>query len=121
MMRNPDLTRSYLALLRESATLAEAQGIALGDYSGFPVHSYLAQSEQKTLQAFAARAAQQPSAPRGDEQLPSMTYDLLSQRALEVDEVFGDLVARADRIGLAVPRLTLVRDLIRGIDPGRQS
>ncbi|HEX5691003.1 MAG TPA: 2-dehydropantoate 2-reductase N-terminal domain-containing protein, partial [Roseiflexaceae bacterium] len=55
MMRNPDLTRAYLALLRESATLAEAQGIALGDYSGFPVHSYLAQSEQETLQAFAAR------------------------------------------------------------------
>ena len=50
-----------------------------------------------------------------------MTQDLLAGRALEVDEVFGDLVERAKRAGLAAPRLTLVRDLIRGIDPGRQS
>ena len=51
--------------------------------------------------------------------LPSMTQDLLAGRALEVDEVFADLVHRAERAGVLVPRLRLVRDLLRGIDPGR--
>ena len=32
------------------------------------------------------------------------------------DQVFDDLV---DRAGAAVPRLSFVRDLTRGIDPGR--
>ncbi len=48
-----------------------------------------------------------------------MAQDLLEGRPLEVDFVFGDLVARAKRAGVPAPRLTLVRDLIRGIDPGR--
>ena len=48
-----------------------------------------------------------------------MTQDLLAGRALEVDDVFGDLVERADRAGVAVPRLRLVRDLLRCLDPGR--
>ncbi len=43
-----------------------------------------------------------------------MTQDLLAGRRLEVDAVFGDLVERADRVGVEVPRLRLVRDLLRG-------
>jgi ketopantoate reductase len=42
-------------------------------------------------------------------------------RAIEVDEVFGDLVDRAERSGVAVPRLRLVGDLLRGMDPGRHA
>lgn len=49
-----------------------------------------------------------------------MTQDLLAGRALEVDEVFGDLVERAERTGVPVSRLRLVRDLIRAVDPGRR-
>ena len=48
-----------------------------------------------------------------------MAYDVVSGRALEVDQVFGDLVARAEQIGLAAPRLTLIRDILRGIDHSR--
>jgi hypothetical protein len=40
-------------------------------------------------------------------------------RALEVDEVFADLVHDAERAGVLVPRLRLVRESLRGIDPGR--
>jgi ketopantoate reductase len=43
-----------------------------------------------------------------------MTQDLLAGRYLEVDEVFGDLVDRADRVAVDVPRLRLVLDLLRG-------
>jgi ketopantoate reductase len=48
-----------------------------------------------------------------------MAHDVVSGRALEVDQIFGDLVRRAEDVGLAVPRLTLIRDILRGIDPGR--
>jgi 2-dehydropantoate 2-reductase len=121
LMGSPDLARAYLALMRESATIAEALGIALGDYSGFPIRTYLTQPDAETLQMFAAGAARLRGARTGDEQYPSMTHDLLLGRALEVDEVFGDLVERAERAGLDVPRLKLARDLIRGVDPGRQA
>src|SRR5262245_44525612 len=36
LMPSPDLANAYLALLRESATIAAAYGIALRDYAGFP-------------------------------------------------------------------------------------
>jgi hypothetical protein len=35
-----------------------------------------------------------------------------------MEAVFSDLIDRADRAGVPVPRITLARDLIRGIDPG---
>jgi hypothetical protein len=44
-----------------------------------------------------------------------MTQDLLAGRPLEVDEVFGDIVDRAQAAGIPVPRITLVRDLLRGL------
>jgi len=47
--------------------------------------------------------------------------DLLVGRALEVDEVFADLVDRAARAGVFVPRIRLVRDLIRDLAPGRDT
>ena len=45
-----------------------------------------------------------------------MTQDLLAGRSMESDEIFADLVERAARVNLAVPRLTLVRDLCRGLE-----
>src|SRR5262245_2011142 len=45
----------------------------------------------------------------------------LAKDTMLVDQVFGDLVERAEHIGVAVPRLMLIRDIPRGIDPGRQA
>lgn len=118
LMASPDLARVYLALMRESATIAAAYGVAICDYAGFPVRTYLDQPDSDTLALFAAAAASMRSA-GGSEPYSSMAYDVISGRALEVDQIFGDLVARAERAGLAVPRLTLIRDLLRGIDPGQ--
>ncbi len=120
LMSSPDLANAYLALLRESATIAAAYGIALRDYAGFPIRTYLDQPDSATLATFAANAANMRSA-GGPEAYSSMAHDVVSGRAIEVDQVFGDLVERAEHIGLAVPRLTLIRDILRGIDPGRQA
>jgi ketopantoate reductase len=50
-----------------------------------------------------------------------MTQDLLAGRSLEAEEIFGDLVTRAERADVAAPRLRLVRDLCRGLDRNRRS
>ncbi len=111
---SPDLVRAYLSLIRETAAVGEALGVTVGDYPNFPpIHTYVVRPDEETLRAIPPPTPG-PSKARGS--LPSMTQDLLAGRPMEVDAVFGDLVARAERCGVAAPRLTLVRDLLRGRD-----
>ncbi len=46
-----------------------------------------------------------------------MTQDLLAGRSLEVEQVFGDLVRRADSAQRPAPHLHLVTHLLRGLSP----
>jgi 2-dehydropantoate 2-reductase len=118
MTRSPDLVRAYLDLIREAGAVARANGVELGDYVGFPIRTYLDTPQEEVLARFAANAGRLPPPGSGKESFPSMVQDLLADRPLEVDAIFGDMVDRAARVGTPVPRITLVRDLIRGIDPG---
>jgi 2-dehydropantoate 2-reductase len=118
LFRDPDLLRAFLGLVRETAILAGAHGVAVGDYTHFPIRTYVSRPDEDTVAVLTRQGMPAPVV-KGAEHLPSMTQDLLAGRPIEVDEVFGDLVERADRAGIAVPRLRLVRDLLRGLDPGR--
>ncbi len=120
MLGTPDLIRAYLALVRETEAIAAAHGVRVGDYVNFSIRTFVERPDQETIAALTARRAPSSAATASVEIVPSMTQDLLAGRALEVDEVLADLVDRADRVGVAVPRLRLVRDMIRGIDPGRR-
>jgi 2-dehydropantoate 2-reductase len=113
---DPDLLRAYLSLVRETAAIAAANGVPLGDYSGFPIRTYVERTDEESIAARPAAPA--PGSPRS---FPSMTQDLLAGRSLEAEEIFGDLVERADRAKVAAPRLRLVRDLCRGLDRGTRS
>jgi len=107
--------RAYLSLIRETAAVGAALGIIIGDYPNFPpIHTYVVRPDAETLGAIPPPAAGSSGARGGS--LSSMTQDLLAGRPMEVDAVFGDLVARAERSGVDVPRLTLVRDLLHGRD-----
>jgi 2-dehydropantoate 2-reductase len=117
MMRRPDLARAYLALIREVDAIARAYDARMGDYTNFPIATYLSRTDEENIAFFGGRPFV-PGAPGDREILPSMTQDLLAGRPLEVDAVFVDMVARAERAGVPAPRIALVRDLIRGIDPG---
>lgn len=79
-LRNPDLLRAYLSLVRETAAVATASGVQIGDYPGFPVRSYTALSEEETRAAFLAHQPDLPSRPQEPEGTPSMTQDLLAGR-----------------------------------------
>jgi len=117
--RNPDLIRAYLALVRETAALAGAYGVPVGDYMNFPIRSYVTRPDEETVARLSQKETLAATGTKGVEVFPSMTQDLLAGRALEVDGVFADLVERAERAAVAVPRLRFVRDMLRGIDPGR--
>jgi 2-dehydropantoate 2-reductase len=114
--RRPDLVRAYLSLIREVGAVAAATGVKLGDYAGFSIKTYLDKTDEDVLALFASRATPPPR-PGQTESYSSMAQDLLAGRPMEVDQIFGDMVERAARVGVAVPRITLARDLIRGIDP----
>jgi 2-dehydropantoate 2-reductase len=114
LLSSPSLIRAYLPLVRETAALAAADGVQVGDYAGFPIRTYVERSDDQTIAALTARPPL-PAVP-GRETLPSMTQDLLAGRPLEVETVFGDLLARAAAHGLAVPNLALVTNLLRGIN-----
>lgn len=113
---DPDFLRAYLSLVRETAAIAAANGVQLGDYFGFPIRTYVERTDEESI---AARPAQ-PAA-GSIRSFPSMTQDLLAGRSLEAEEIFGDLVERADRANVAAPRLRLVRDLCRGLDRSTRS
>jgi 2-dehydropantoate 2-reductase len=112
MSGDPSMMRAYLALVRETAATGAAYGVAVGNYPNFPpIHTYTVTPDEETL----AKIVKPGPLPHGGS-LPSMTQDVLAGRPMEVEQVFGDLVARAERAGVPAPCLTFVRDVLRGID-----
>jgi 2-dehydropantoate 2-reductase len=120
LFRDPHLIRAYLGLVRETAAIAAAHGVPVGDYTNFPIRTYVTRPDDETVAALSQKAFLAPAATGGVESFASMTQDLRAGRAIEVDDVFADLVERGERAGVAVPRLRLVRDFLRGLDPGHQ-
>ncbi len=113
LFADPNLMRAYLVLVRETAAVAAAYGVEVGDYPGFPpIRTFVDRDHEATI------AGLQPAA-GGPPSYASMTQDLLAGQPLEVDAVFGDIVERADLKAVPVPSLRLVRDLIRGLNVGR--
>jgi 2-dehydropantoate 2-reductase len=115
---DPDLVRVFLQLAREAAAIAAAEGVTLGDYERFPIQRFLSQDEATTIRELGEAGAAMPA---GTEKPSSMYWDLLREQPLEVEEVFGDLVARAARNGIPVPGLQIVYRLIRSLDPARRA
>jgi 2-dehydropantoate 2-reductase len=121
LFRDPNLIRAYLGLVRETAAIAAAHGVPVDDYTNFPIRTYVTRPDEDTIAALSQKAFLAPAATGGVESFASMTQDLRAGRAIEVDDVFADLVERGERAGVAVPRLRLVRDFLRGLDPGHQT
>ncbi|MDO8210335.1 ketopantoate reductase family protein [Conexibacter sp. CPCC 206217] len=111
---DPDLMRAFLTLVRETAAIARAEGVEVADHDGLPpVRAWVQRPLEELL-------AELPAPPRedGPRSYPSMLQDRLAGRPLEVEEVFGDLVARAERHDVPAPALTFTRDILRGVARG---
>jgi ketopantoate reductase len=116
MWANPDLVRAFRALVRETDAVAKASGVTVGDYRGFPIRTYLQMTASEHVEYAASLVASSLSEPVAPAAFPSMTQDLIAGRQMEVEEVFGDVVTRAERFGIDVPRVALVSDLLRGLN-----
>ena len=113
---NPDLVRAFRALIRETDAVARAHGVAVGDYVGFPIKRYLQMTASEHVEYASGLVPGGRSGPIAPGAYPSMAQDLFAGRAMEVEEVFGDVVTRAERAGVDVPRVALVCDLLRGLN-----
>jgi ketopantoate reductase len=104
---------TYLGLIRETAAIGTAEGGPVGDYPGFPpIKTYVESPDAETID----KLVPPPGTPlTTGSNWPSMTQDLLAGRPFEAEAIFGDFVARGERAGLPVTRLTLVRDLLCGL------
>lgn len=116
----PELVNAYMGLVRETAAVANAYGVEIGAFPAFPIKTYLDRSDAENVAWFRERAAPFDPTPGAPLSRTSMLQDLLAGRPLEVEAIFGDVCERAARIGVPVPKLEIVRDLIRAIDPGRE-
>lgn len=112
LSHDPDLMRAYLMLVRETAAIARAEGVAVDNYPRFPpMRTYVEQRIEETV------AAMPPPPPSpGPRALPSMVQDYLAGRPMEVEAVFGDAVDRAERYGVPAPSLAFVRNVLRGLN-----
>jgi 2-dehydropantoate 2-reductase len=115
LLGHPGRARAYVNLVKETAEIGAAYGVETGNYTAFPpIRTYVDQPVEETVAGFLARAV--PQKPGSRPSYPSMTQDLLAGRPLEVDEVFGDLVERAKRVDVQVPRLEIITNLISGFN-----
>jgi len=117
MMRSEQLAGLFLDLLAEAASVAAAEGHPVDDFPDLPIATYLADDRQARVRAITeAVRATSPTPPS----YSSMAMDVIHARPTEVEAVFGDVVERARAHGLEVPRLTLVRDVVAGLDDVRE-
>jgi 2-dehydropantoate 2-reductase len=107
--------KAFLDLLDEATRIAASEGELATDHPGLPpIASYIGPDREATIAGIMAR--QGPAGPNLS--YSSMAQDILAGRATEVDPVIGELVRLADVAKLSVPRLRLVRDLLRALDEG---
>ena len=117
MMSRPPLVAAYRALLEETAAVASAEGVEIGDYPELPMRSRLAQPAEEMVASIVSLVrARFPGDADAGTSMTSMAQDVVAGRRTEIEEVFGDLVGRAHAHCVAVPRLELVYQLIAGID-----
>jgi 2-dehydropantoate 2-reductase len=119
IMATPALVRAYRALIGEAALVASATGVSIADHPDLPMRTYLDLSPDDLAKRLTAgRRAPDPSAPQN---FSSMAQDLAAGRPTEYEQIFGDLLRRARLLGVQIPRVGLVYDLVAGLDAGSAS
>jgi len=123
MFRSPDAARAFVGLAKEVAEIAAASGVQVGDFRGFSIKSYVSGTIDEGVAAMMEHRSRMPAMqlpPGVPPPMTSMQRDLENGRTMEVEEIFADLAERAQNLGVATPRLELVRDLMRGINSAQQ-
>lgn len=115
-MREPAFVRLYLSLVGEAASVATALGVAIQDYPHLPMATYLRTPREEMVRRLTQPSPGSAAGRGGPPSWSSLGHDLRHGRRTEWDQVFGDLLRRAERAGVPAPRIALVTDLLEGLD-----
>lgn len=113
--QSPDLAYLFVKLTHECAAVAAAHGVSLGDYEGFNVKA-LAEVPFEEAVAMIQERGRRLEARGMTEVRISMLQDVLAGRRTEIEAIAGDVVRRAQRLGIAVPAAEFAYHAIRGIE-----
>jgi 2-dehydropantoate 2-reductase len=117
-LSDPDTALICARLMRETAALATARGIALVDLPAFAVHTITSGTEAESVTHLRARGELVHA--RAPLLRMSSLHDLEHGRPLEIEETLGYVITNAAAAGLAVPTVDTCYRLIRGIDRCRK-
>jgi 2-dehydropantoate 2-reductase len=108
------LAQAMVDTIREIAAVAHALGIELaaGEDYGFDVRGVATEPVAHAV-ARVVRRGEQLVAAGKTEIVVSMLQDVRAGRPTEIEETAGFVVAEADRLGVDVPRLRLLCDIVR--------
>jgi 2-dehydropantoate 2-reductase len=119
-LADPDCAGLLVRLVREAASLARAQGIALTEgAAALPLTKLLDVPEQEAIETI--RRMGEEMRRRSPDHRMSALQDLEAGRPLEVEETFGYAVRKAATLGLSLPLLEAFHHLVGGIDRIRRS
>lgn len=114
-LADPDGARVLVRLVREAASLARAQGIALTEgAAALPLGMLLDVPEQEAMETI--RRIGEDMRRRAPNHRMSALQDLEAGRPLEVEETFGYAVGKATELGLSLPLLEAFHHLVAAID-----
>ena len=108
------LARPFAEALREVAAVANASGVELaaGEDYGFDVRAIATEPIEDAIRRVVARGEQLVAAGKTDI-VVSMLQDVRAGRPTEIEETAGYVVREAGRLGVPVPNLELLCDLVR--------
>jgi 2-dehydropantoate 2-reductase len=113
------LARPFAEALREVAAVANASGVQLaaGEDYGFDVRAIATEPIDDAVRRVVARGEQLVAAGKTDI-VVSMLQDVRAGRPTEIEETAGHVVKEAERLGVPVPNLALLCDLVRARSAG---
>ncbi|MBI3970839.1 MAG: ketopantoate reductase family protein [Chloroflexi bacterium] len=118
MALHPDLAPLFVQLMREVFAVPQAAGVTIADPPGSPWRfaEWLAAHDEVALAGLRTIGERQRAA--GEKVRPSMLQDVLAGRKTEAEDVAGELVRHAHRLGVAIPATETCYRLIRGLEDG---
>jgi 2-dehydropantoate 2-reductase len=113
------LARPFVEAIREVAAVADANGVELagGEDYGFDVRAIATEPIDDAVRRVLRRGEQLVAAGK-TAIVVSMLQDVRAGRPTEIEETAGYVVSEADRLGVDVPNLRLLCELVRARSAG---
>ncbi|MGN8552232.1 UNVERIFIED_CONTAM: 2-dehydropantoate 2-reductase [Microbacterium sp. SLM126] len=115
-MQSRAIVGLFLSILREGAAVAAAEGHPVADFPDLPIAEYVTAAPEVVIDRITGLVREAARRPGAVPAYSSMAQDVLAGRATEVDSVFGDVVRRAQGLGVATPTLEVVLATVSGFD-----